>query len=155
VASLDPALAVEVRRLSDNLQQWQAPAAIVSMLAGTLALLALVLACTGVFATVAYSVSRRVREIGIRVALGAAHDDVIRLIVRQGLRPVAIGLVLGLAGSAGATTLLVKLLFGLSPHDPLSFVVIPSVLAVIAVAACYVPARRALRVDPTVALRAE
>jgi predicted permease len=155
VASLDPALAVEVRRLSDNLQQWQAPSAIVSMLAGTLALLALVLACTGVFATVAYSVSRRVREIGIRVALGAAHDDVIRLIVRQGLRPVAIGIVLGLAGSAGATTLLVTLLFGVSPHDPVSFVVIPSVLAVIAVAACYVPARRALRVDPTVALRAE
>jgi predicted permease len=155
VASLDSGLAITVARLSDNLQQWQAPSAMVSMLAGTLALLALILACTGVFATVAYTVSRRVREIGIRIALGAAREDVLRLIVRQGLRPVAIGIVLGLAGGAAATSLLVTLLFGLSPHDPLSFVLTPAVLAAIAMAACYVPARRALRVDPTVALRAE
>ena len=155
VASFDPALAIDVGRLSDNLQHWQAPSAVVSTLAGALALLALVLACTGVFATVAYTVSRRVREIGIRIALGAAREDVLRLIVRQGLRPVAIGLVAGLAAAAAATSLLVKMLFGLSPHDPLSFVLAPALLAAIAVAACYVPARRALRVDPTVALRTE
>ena len=155
VASLDPGLAVSVARLSDNLQQWQAPSAIISTLAGALALLALVLACTGVFATVAYSVSRRIREIGIRIALGATRDDVLRLIVRQGLRPVAIGIVMGLAAAMAATTLLVTLLFGLSPHDPIAFVLTPAILSAIAVTACYVPARRALRVDPTIALRAE
>jgi predicted permease len=155
VASHDPAIAIRVARLSDNLEQWRAPSAMVSMLAATLALLALILACTGVFATVAYTVSRRVREIGIRVALGASREDVLRLIVRQGMRPVLIGLVLGLGGAAAVSTLLVKLLFGLSPHDPWSFVLTPAVLGAIAVAACYLPARRALRVDPTIALRTE
>ena len=155
VAALDSGLAIEVARLSDNLQRWRAPSALISMLAGTLALLALILACTGVFATVAYTVSRRIREIGIRVALGAAREDVLRLIVRQGMRPVLIGIAAGLAGGAAATSLLVKLLFGLSPHDPWSFVLTPALLAAIAVTACDVPARRALRVDPPVALRSE
>jgi predicted permease len=117
IASLDPQLAVEITRLEDNLEQWRAPSKLVAALSATLALLALVLACTGVFGTVAYAVSRRVREIGIRVALGAAHEDVLRLIVRQGMRP----------GS----------------------------LFTIALVACYVPARRALRVEPTTALRTE
>ena len=155
VAALDPGLAIQVARLSDNLEQWRAPSAMVSALAGALALVALILACTGVFATVAYSVSRRVREIGIRVALGAGRDDVLRLIVRQGLRPVLNGIVLGLAAGAVATTLLVKMLFGISPHDPVAFVVMPACLIAIAVGACYAPARRALRVDPTEALRSE
>jgi ABC-type antimicrobial peptide transport system permease subunit len=100
-------------------------------------------------------VSRRIREIGIRVALGAAHDDVLRLIVRQGMRPVAIGIVIGLAGAAGASTLLTNMLFGLSPHDPISFVLVPVAFLAIAAAACYIPARRALRVQPTTALRSE
>ena len=155
VAALDPDLAVSVARLADNLEQWRAPSRLVSALAGTLAALALLLACTGVFGTVAYTVSRRVREIGIRVALGAARHDVLRLIVRQAMRPVAIGIALGLAGAAAASTVLVSLLFGLSPHDPLSFAAIPALLFGIALAACYVPARRALRVNPTLALRAE
>ena len=86
------------------------------------------LACTGVFGTVAYTVSRRVREIGIRVALGAAHEDVLRLIVRQGMRPVVIGMAIGLAGAAAVSTVLVSMLFGLSPHDPASFVLIPAAL---------------------------
>jgi ABC-type antimicrobial peptide transport system permease subunit len=104
---------------------------------------------------VAYSVSRRVREIGIRVALGAAREDVLRLIVRQGMRPVVAGILIGVAGGAAASTVLVSMLFGLSPHDPLSFLLVPAVLFAIALGACYVPARRALRVDPTTALRAQ
>jgi predicted permease len=155
VAGLDPQLAVEITRLEDNLEQWRAPSRLVSALAAVLAALALVLACTGVFGTVAYSVSRRVREIGIRVALGAAHRDVLRLIVRQGMRPVLIGMTIGLAGGAAVSTVLASMLFGLSPHDPASFVVVPAALFAIALAACYVPARRALRVEPTTALRAD
>jgi predicted permease len=155
IAGLDPQLATEITQLEDNLEQWRAPSKLVAALAGTLALLALVLACTGVFGTVAYTVSRRVREIGIRVALGAAHEDVLRLIVRQGMWPVAIGLAIGLAGAAAVSSLLATMLFGLSPYDPASFVAAPGALLAIALAACYVPARRALRVEPTTALRAE
>ena len=155
VASLDPHLAVQVTGLDDNMEQWRAPSKLVSALAGTLAALALVLACTGVFGTVAYAVSRRVREIGIRVALGAAREDVLRLIVWQGMRPVVIGIALGVAGAAAVSTILVNMLFGLSPHDPVSFVLLPAVLFTIALAACYVPARRALTVEPTRALRTE
>ena len=155
VASLDPQLAVDITSLADNLQVWRAPSWIASMMAVALALLALVLACTGVFGTVAYTVSRRVREIGIRVALGASHDDIVRLIVRQGMRPVAAGIVLGIAGAAAVSSLLVNMLFGLSPHDPVAFVAVTGLLAAIALLACYVPARRALRVEPTTALRAE
>jgi predicted permease len=155
ITGLDPQLAVQVTRLEDNLEQWRAPSKLVAALSATLAILALILACTGVFGTVAYTVSRRVREIGIRVALGAAHRDVLRLIVRQGMRPVVIGMVIGLAGGAGVSTVLATMLFGLSPHDPFSFVILPAVLFSIALLACYVPARRALRVAPTTALRTE
>jgi putative ABC transport system permease protein len=155
VAGVDPQLAVDVTRLEDNLEQWRAPSRLVAALSAALAGLALVLACTGVFGTVAYTVSRRVREIGIRVALGAAHEDVLRLIVRQGMRPVVLGIVIGLAGAAAASTVLGNMLFGLSPHDPVSFVAVPTVFLGIALAACYIPARRALRVEPTIALRSE
>ncbi len=155
VSSLDPQLAVQVTRLDENLEQWRAPSKLVSALAGTLAVLALVLACTGVFGTVAYAVSRRVREIGIRVALGAAREDVLRLMVWQGMRPVIAGIVIGVAAAAAVSTILVNMLFGLSRHDPLSFVLFPTILFTIALAACYVPARRALTVEPTRALRSE
>jgi predicted permease len=155
IADVDPQLAVAVTRLEDNLEQWRAPSRLVTALSAALAGLALVLACTGVFGTVAYTVSRRVREIGIRVALGAAHEDVLRLIVRQGMRPVVIGIVIGLAGAAAASTILANMLFGLNPHDPISFVLVPIVFLGIALAACYLPARRALCVQPTIALRSE
>jgi ABC-type antimicrobial peptide transport system permease subunit len=155
VAGVDPQLAIEVTRLDDNLEQWRAPSRLVAALSATLAALALVLACTGVFGTVAYTVSRRVREIGIRVALGAAHEDVLKLIVRQGMRPVIVGIAIGLAGAAAASTVFANMLFGLSPRDPMSFVVVPVVFLVIALAACYIPARRALRIQPTIALRSE
>jgi predicted permease len=155
IATLDPQLAVDATGLADVLAVWRAPSWIASTMAVALALLALVLACTGVFGTVAYTVSRRVREIGIRVALGAAHDDIVGLIVRQGMRPVAAGIVLGLAGAAAVSSLLANMLFGLSPHDPIAFVAVTALLASVALLACYVPARRALRVEPTIALRAE
>jgi predicted permease len=155
VRELDADLAVGVTRLADNLQQWRAPSIVLSSFAAALALLALVLACTGVFGTVAYAVNRRVREIGVRVALGASHGDVLRMIVRQGMVPVAIGMAIGLAGAGAAATVLETMLFGLSPHDPLTFVAVPSLLCAVALLACHLPARRALRVEPTVALRVE
>jgi predicted permease len=155
VRALDPGLAVDAAPLTDNLETWRAPSRVAAMLAGALACMALVLAVTGIFATVAYAVSRRVREIGIRVALGAAHGDVRRLVVRQGMTPVIVGIVFGLAGAAAASNVLEAMLFGLSPYDPVSFVVIPLVFFAVALAACHAPAQRALRIEPTVALRAE
>jgi predicted permease len=155
VAALDPQLVIGVSRLSDNLEFFRAPSRLVSVMAGSLALLALALACTGVFGTVAYSVSRRVREIGIRIALGAAHRDVLRLIVRQGMRPVVIGILIGSVAAAAVSGVFVHLLFGLSPHDPVAFALVPAALFAIALAACYVPARRALLVEPTLTLRSE
>ena len=155
VRALDPGLAVAVAPLSDNLETWRSPSRLAAALAAALACMALVLALTGIFGTVAYAVSRRVREIGIRMALGAAHGDVRRLIIRQGMSPVIIGIAIGLAGAAAASTLFEAMLFGLSPYDPVSFLVVPLGFFAVALAACYAPAQRALRIEPTVALRAE
>jgi ABC-type antimicrobial peptide transport system permease subunit len=153
VATLDPQLAVNVASLADNLEQWRAPSRIFSAMSVLLAIAAVVLACTGVFGMVAYAVSRRTREIGIRVALGAANGDVLRLILRQGLVPVAVGIALGVPAAAIVSGALANLLFGLSPHDPVSFVAVTALLAIAAFGACWVPARRALRIAPAATLR--
>ncbi|HEY3885708.1 MAG TPA: FtsX-like permease family protein [Vicinamibacterales bacterium] len=139
----------------DVLELWRAPARIVSALAGLLGFVALLLACTGVFGTVAYAVNRRVREIGIRVALGAVAADVLRLVMKQTMRPVLIGLGLGLASAAALSTVLSSVLVGISPRDPLSFAAAATVLGASAFGAAYWPARRALNAEPTTALRHE
>ena len=119
------------------------------------AALALVLTCVGIYGVSSYSVSQRVQEIGIRVALGARPQSVIGLVVRQGVRPAAYGLVVGLVLALALSRLLSALLFGVTPHDPVSFASVTLMLLVVAVAACYFPARRASRVDPVRALRME
>jgi len=155
VRALDPDMPVEVTKLEDYLGVWQRPSRIVAILSGMLGGLALLLASVGVYGTVSYSVGRSVREIGIRMALGADGSEVMGQVLRRAMRPVLIGAVLGLAGSAGVSFVLSSMLFGLSAHDPVAFVATPLVLLSVAFVASYLPARRALRVDPLVALRYE
>ena len=115
--------------------------------------LALVLAAIGVYGVVSYGVSRRIREIGIRMALGAEASVVHKLILKQAMRPVLIGAFIGIAGCAAVSRILSSMLFGLSSYDPVAFTVVPAFLIAIALAASYIPARRATRIDPMAALR--
>ena len=117
--------------------------------------LALVLAAVGLYGVLAHSVSTRTNEIGVRIALGAQGSDILRLVVNQGLFLTALGIAIGLAGAAGLTRFLQSQLFGVAPTDPVTFAAVPALLAAVALLACYVPARRATRVDPMVALRYE
>ena len=126
-----------------------------AMLLGSLGLLAFILASMGVYGVMAYSVSQRTRELGIRMALGAQTSQVIKLVLRQGMFLAVIGLAFGLFAAFGSTRLAGSFLYGVNPSDPLVFAGVTSVLACAALAACYLPARRAARVDPVQALRME
>jgi hypothetical protein len=120
-----------------------------------LAIVALLLAAMGLYAVIAHSVSQRTREIGIRMAIGAAAADIRRLILREGLQPVALGLLIGFTLSLGVNRILQTQLVGVSPYDPMTLITAPAILILVAVAACHLPARRAMRVEPVVALRHE
>lgn len=159
VGSLDPALNVTVGPLSGTLEFWREPARVVSVFSMILGMLALLLASLGIYGMVSYGVSRRVREIGIRMALGADNRDVMRLVIRQAMVPVLagalIGVVLCAAISFTVSNVSSAMLFGVSPVDPGSFVGIPLFLLAVSLLASYIPARRAMHVDPIVALRYE
>ena len=122
---------------------------------GLFAALALLLAAVGIYGVMAYSVAQRTREIGIRVALGAQRGEVVRLLLCQGVGYAALGVILGVAGAFALTRLMTSLLYGVQPADPLTFVCVTLLLGCVALLACYFPARRAMRVDPIVALRSE
>jgi putative ABC transport system permease protein len=119
------------------------------------AAVALLLAAIGTYGLLHYSVTQRTREIGIRMALGAGHRTVVLMVLRQGLVLIASGLVIGVVGALVLTRVLASTLFGVTPSDPLTFLLVSSILIVAALAACYVPARRAATADPLIALRTE
>jgi predicted permease len=148
-------LLVSVRGVEDSLEFQAAPFRALALVAGFLGALAMLLAGVGLYGVVAFLVSRRTREIGIRVALGARPRNVIGLFLRQGGRLVAAGLLLGVLGGAAVSRMLASALVDLSPLDPLTFFAVSLFLASVALAACYVPARRAAKVDPMEALRYE
>jgi predicted permease len=166
-ASLAPAVRREVREfdaglaffktttLKDDLRATISTQRMAAALISLFGLLALALTAVGLYGVISYSVGRRVREIGVRMALGAQSSDVLKLMMREGTALIAAGLVIGLAGAWAATRLIKGLLYEVSPTDPLTFIGIAILLIFVASMACYIPARRAMKVDPMVALRTE
>ena len=152
---MDPGLVLNVRPLSANVAMLQTLSQIMASIAGTLGLLALGLAAIGVYGVVAYVVSRRRREVGVRMALGAGARDVQRLILRQTLRPVAVGVSIGVATAAATGRFLQSVLFGVSPYDPVAFVGAPLLMLSIAASAAFLPTRRATQLNPMSILRSE
>jgi predicted permease len=144
-----------VNTMTDLVEYWMSPQKFNSLLLAIFAGLALVLAAIGIYGVIAYSVVQRTREIGIRMALGAERVNILRLILRQGARIGILGLLLGTAAAYLSTRALSSMLYGVDPHDPLIFAAIAVSLFIVVVMASYVPARRATRVDPLIALRHE
>jgi predicted permease len=155
VRAADPNLAAEIAPLEDNLEWWRTPSRLIAILGGSLGSLALLLASIGVYGVASFGVSRRIREIGIRMALGADARTVHKLILTQAMRPVIVGACIGIAGCAAVSRILSSMLFGLSSYDPVSFTIVPVFLVATALAASYIPARRATKIDPMSALHHE
>jgi len=141
--------------LADRLRDSLAPQRSAAMMLGIFGLLALALASIGLYGVLAYSVGQRQHEIGIRMALGAQAGDLFVLVIKQGMLLTGIGLALGLSAAFLCTRLIANQLYGVSPIDPITLGVTSSMLGVVALLACYLPARRATKVDPLVALRSE
>jgi ABC-type antimicrobial peptide transport system permease subunit len=148
-------VSINVTRLEDYLEFWRVPSRIVAALSGALGALALLLCSIGVYGMVSYSVSRSIREIGIRMALGADGIKVMRHVIWKAIRPVLIGGTVGIVLCAAVSGVLSSMMFGLGTHDPIAFSSVPCFLLAVAFVATVIPARRAMHVDPMVALRCE
>jgi predicted permease len=144
-----------VQTLNQVLDTALAPRRLSMILLGVFAGLALVLACVGIYGVVSYLVGQRTHEIGLRIALGAQHSDVMRLVLREGAKMALTGVAAGLAAAFALTRLMANQLFGVTAHDPLTYVAVGVLLMLVALFACYVPARRAMRLDPVAALRCD
>ena len=156
VKALDPDQPIAaIRPMTDWVAMSAAGARYRTTLLGLFALLAMCLAATGIYGVMSYTVAHRTQEIGVRMALGARPFDVLKLVLRQGMMLVLIGVVVGLAGALALTRVMSSLLFGVTERDPLTFGVVAALLMIVALIACFLPARRATRVDPLIALRCE
>jgi putative ABC transport system permease protein len=150
---LDAGLLAQVQPLGANLDYWRTVSRWVATLAGSLSALALVLASIGVYGVVSYIVIRRRREVGIRMALGASPRAVQALVLRETLRPVGVGVLVGVLAAGASSGLLERSLFGISPFDPIAFVASAIFMLTVATVATVLPTRKALKVDPVTALR--
>jgi predicted lysophospholipase L1 biosynthesis ABC-type transport system permease subunit len=156
ISRLDPDLAVfDVHSMSERIDLSLSSRRTSMLLANAFGGVALFLATLGIYGVLAYLVARRTREIGIRVALGSTRAGILRLVLREGLQLIVIGLVLGVAAAASLQKAVASEIYGVRPLDPLVLASVMALLAIVALAACAVPARRAMRVDPMVALRYE
>jgi ABC-type antimicrobial peptide transport system permease subunit len=156
IQRLDQNLPVfDVKTLGEHIGEAVAQEKMIATLLAIFGLLALLLASVGIYGVISYWVAQRTREIGVRIALGAAPRNIINLIVGRGFVLIAIGLAIGLAAALALTRLTASLLYETSATDPLTFIVVPLILTGVALGACFVPARRATKVDPMVALRYE
>ncbi|MCI0387293.1 MAG: ABC transporter permease [Acidobacteria bacterium] len=156
VQKIDPNLPlIEPLTMKDRMERVLTTRRLTLALFSLFAVVALALAAIGLYGVMSYGVAQRTHELGIRIALGATSRDTLKLIVGQGMRLVALGLALGVGGALAVSRLMVNQLFGVSATDPLTFTIIALLLAFVALMACYIPARRAAKVDPMVALRHE
>jgi putative ABC transport system permease protein len=141
--------------MEERVAQAIAPRRLNLLLLGGFASLALLLSAVGIYGVMSYVVSQRTHEIGVRMALGAERADILQLILNQGMRLVGAGVAVGLVAALALTKSLRALLYGIGPQDPITFLIAPAVLLIVAMLACWFPARRATKADPMLALRCE